>query len=119
MACTRAQALVRVGVASSGVGLRLNVQCPLLLDPNLFLTQKVESSLSFRRSLCIRSLLPHPFDPIPIHVTPNRKGAKKVAKLEAQIPYHQGRDEKDEVEKIKEKVIAIRKKEMEAQGFVE
>jgi len=51
--------------------------------------------------------------------TLSKKGAKKVAKLEAQIPYHQGRDEKDEVEKIKEKVIAIRKKEMEAQGFVE
>mmetsp|Transcript_25464 Transcript_25464/g.75005 ORF Transcript_25464/g.75005 Transcript_25464/m.75005 type:complete len:94 (+) Transcript_25464:769-1050(+) len=75
---------------------------------------------SFFPSFSLHSFFaPSSLNPILIYVTSNRKGAKKVAKLEAQIPYHQGRDEKDEVEKIKEKVIAIRKKEMEAQGFVE
>eukprot|EP00567_Pseudictyota_dubia_P011130 CAMPEP_0197432160 /NCGR_PEP_ID=MMETSP1175-20131217/264_1 /TAXON_ID=1003142 /ORGANISM="Triceratium dubium, Strain CCMP147" /LENGTH=60 /DNA_ID=CAMNT_0042960165 /DNA_START=86 /DNA_END=268 /DNA_ORIENTATION=- len=47
----------------------------------------------------------------------SKKGAKKIAKLEAQIPYHEGRSETDEVEKIKQKVADIRQKEMEAQGF--
>eukprot|EP00566_Odontella_aurita_P031229 CAMPEP_0113539082 /NCGR_PEP_ID=MMETSP0015_2-20120614/7725_1 /TAXON_ID=2838 /ORGANISM="Odontella" /LENGTH=61 /DNA_ID=CAMNT_0000438731 /DNA_START=142 /DNA_END=327 /DNA_ORIENTATION=+ /assembly_acc=CAM_ASM_000160 len=49
--------------------------------------------------------------------TLSKKGAKKVAKLEAQIPYYVGRGETDEVDKIKEKVASIRQKEMVAQGF--
>ncbi len=43
-----------------------------------------------------------------------RKDAKKVAKLEAQIPYHDGRGNKDEVEKIKQQVAAIWAKTREA-----
>jgi hypothetical protein len=43
-----------------------------------------------------------------------RKDAKKVAKLEAQIPYHDGRGNKEEVEKIKEQVAAIWAKTREA-----
>jgi hypothetical protein len=36
-----------------------------------------------------------------------RKDAKKVSKLEAQIPYHEGRGNKEEVEKIKEQISSI------------
>jgi hypothetical protein len=43
-----------------------------------------------------------------------RKDAKKVAKLEAQIPYHDGRGNKEEVEKIKDQVAAIWAKTREA-----
>jgi hypothetical protein len=44
----------------------------------------------------------------------NRKDLKKVTKLEAQIPYHEGRGNKDEVEKIKNQVAAIWTKTREA-----
>jgi hypothetical protein len=44
----------------------------------------------------------------------SRKDAKKVSKLEAQIPYHEGRGNKEEVEKIKEQVAAIWVKTKEA-----
>jgi hypothetical protein len=37
----------------------------------------------------------------------NRKDQKKVTKLEAQIPYHEGRGNKDEVVKIKEQIADI------------
>eukprot|EP00586_Coscinodiscus_wailesii_P006708 CAMPEP_0172478184 /NCGR_PEP_ID=MMETSP1066-20121228/1971_1 /TAXON_ID=671091 /ORGANISM="Coscinodiscus wailesii, Strain CCMP2513" /LENGTH=61 /DNA_ID=CAMNT_0013237519 /DNA_START=84 /DNA_END=269 /DNA_ORIENTATION=- len=37
----------------------------------------------------------------------SKKDAKKVAKLEAQIPYHEGRGSKDEVDKIKQQIEAI------------
>eukprot|EP00934_Nitzschia_sp_Nitz4_P001927 Nitzschia sp. Nitz4//scaffold36_size144017//57994//58287//NITZ4_003086-RA/size144017-processed-gene-0.77-mRNA-1//-1//CDS//3329549456//1927//frame0 len=47
-------------------------------------------------------------------ITLNKKDAKKVAKLEAQIPYHEGRGNKEEVEKIKEQVAAIWAKTREA-----
>jgi hypothetical protein len=43
-----------------------------------------------------------------------RKDAKKVSKLEAQIPYHEGRGNKDEVEKIKEQIASIWEKTREA-----
>ena len=43
-----------------------------------------------------------------------RKDLKKVTKLEAQIPYHQGRGNKEEVEKIKGQVEAIWTKTREA-----
>ena len=43
-----------------------------------------------------------------------RKDAKKVSKLEAQIPYHEGRGNKEEVEKIKAQVEAIWEKAREA-----
>jgi len=46
--------------------------------------------------------------------TLNKKDAKKVSKLEAQIPYHEGRGNKEEVEKIKEQVAAIWEKAKEA-----
>ena len=45
---------------------------------------------------------------------PHRKDQKKVDKLEAQIPYHEGRGNKEEVEKIKEQVAAIWAKTREA-----
>jgi hypothetical protein len=38
---------------------------------------------------------------------PDRKDAKKVGKLEAQIPYHEGRGNKEEVGKIKEQIASI------------
>jgi hypothetical protein len=44
----------------------------------------------------------------------NRKDAKKVSKLEAQIPYHEGRGNKEEVEKIKNQIDAIWEKAKEA-----
>jgi hypothetical protein len=47
-------------------------------------------------------------------VVVSRKDAKKVSKLEAQIPYHEGRGNKEEVEKIKEQVAAIWVKTKEA-----
>lgn len=43
-----------------------------------------------------------------------RKDAKKVSKLEAQIPYHEGRGNKEEVEKIKQTVEGIWAKAREA-----
>ena len=49
-----------------------------------------------------------------IIVSPYRKDAKKVSKLEAQIPYHEGRGNKEEVEKIKEQVAEIWEKAREA-----
>ncbi|GMH74256.1 hypothetical protein TrLO_g14033 [Triparma laevis f. longispina] len=36
-----------------------------------------------------------------------KKDAKKIKKLEAQIPYFEGRREQEEAEKIKERVAAI------------
>ena len=37
----------------------------------------------------------------------NRKDNKKVLKLQSQIPYHEGRSNKEEVEKIRNQVDAI------------
>jgi len=39
---------------------------------------------------------------------------KKVTKLESQIPYHEGRGNKDEVEKIRSQVEAIWEKARES-----
>ena len=44
----------------------------------------------------------------------HRKDQKKVDKLTAQIPYHEGRGNKEEVEKIKAQVDAIWAKTREA-----
>eukprot|EP00540_Astrosyne_radiata_P012715 CAMPEP_0116839878 /NCGR_PEP_ID=MMETSP0418-20121206/10021_1 /TAXON_ID=1158023 /ORGANISM="Astrosyne radiata, Strain 13vi08-1A" /LENGTH=61 /DNA_ID=CAMNT_0004470057 /DNA_START=217 /DNA_END=402 /DNA_ORIENTATION=- len=44
----------------------------------------------------------------------SKKDAKKVAKLEAQIPYYQGRGQNDEVDKIKEQIETIWTKAREA-----
>ena len=44
----------------------------------------------------------------------NRKDQKKVTKLQAQIPYHEGRGNKEEVVKIKEQIEAIWEKAREA-----
>ena len=44
----------------------------------------------------------------------NRKDVKKVTKLESQIPYHEGRSNKEEVEKIKQQIAAIWVKTKEA-----
>ena len=43
-----------------------------------------------------------------------RKDAKKVSKLESQIPYHEARGAKDEVQKIKDQVEKIWTKTREA-----
>jgi hypothetical protein len=43
-----------------------------------------------------------------------RKDLKKVTKLEAQIPYHEGRGNKEEVEKIKEQIAGIWEKAKES-----
>lgn len=52
-----------------------------------------------------------------IDVTLSKKDQKKVQKLEAQIPYHEGRQNMDEVTKIKEQIAAIWDKAKEAQGL--
>ncbi len=44
----------------------------------------------------------------------NRKDQKKVDKLQAQIPYHAGRGNKEEVEKINEQIEKIWEKTREA-----
>jgi hypothetical protein len=36
-----------------------------------------------------------------------RKDQKKISKLEAQIPYYQGRNQPEEVEKVKEQIADI------------
>ncbi|EJK53522.1 hypothetical protein THAOC_27029 [Thalassiosira oceanica] len=61
------------------------------------------------------------FNPLPINFAINseyrkrRKDQKKVDKLTAQIPYHEGRGNKDEVTKIKEQVESIWQKARDAQ----
>ncbi|KAL7493135.1 hypothetical protein ACHAWT_006733 [Skeletonema menzelii] len=47
-------------------------------------------------------------------ITLSKKDQKKVDKLTAQIPYHEGRGNKEEVEKIKAQVDAIWAKTREA-----
>lgn len=47
-------------------------------------------------------------------LTLSKKDQKKVTKLEAQIPYHEGRGNKEEVEKIKSQIDAIWTKAKEA-----
>eukprot|EP00577_Skeletonema_sp_RCC1716_P028864 CAMPEP_0113394826 /NCGR_PEP_ID=MMETSP0013_2-20120614/12777_1 /TAXON_ID=2843 ORGANISM="Skeletonema costatum, Strain 1716" /NCGR_SAMPLE_ID=MMETSP0013_2 /ASSEMBLY_ACC=CAM_ASM_000158 /LENGTH=60 /DNA_ID=CAMNT_0000278815 /DNA_START=127 /DNA_END=309 /DNA_ORIENTATION=+ /assembly_acc=CAM_ASM_000158 len=47
-------------------------------------------------------------------ITLSKKDQKKVDKLTAQIPYHEGRGNKEEVEKIKAQVDAIWVKTKEA-----
>jgi len=47
-------------------------------------------------------------------ITLSKKEQKKVAKLEAQIPYHAGRGHKDEVEKIQQQIKDIWQKAREA-----
>eukprot|EP00543_Licmophora_paradoxa_P008572 CAMPEP_0202447336 /NCGR_PEP_ID=MMETSP1360-20130828/6099_1 /ASSEMBLY_ACC=CAM_ASM_000848 /TAXON_ID=515479 /ORGANISM="Licmophora paradoxa, Strain CCMP2313" /LENGTH=61 /DNA_ID=CAMNT_0049064379 /DNA_START=30 /DNA_END=215 /DNA_ORIENTATION=- len=42
-----------------------------------------------------------------VEIVLSKKDAKKVAKLEMQIPYHVGRDNKGEVEKIKGQIDKI------------
>ena len=49
-----------------------------------------------------------------LNILCSRKDQKKVDKLEAQIPYHEGRGNKEEVEKIKQQVAAIWTKTREA-----
>jgi len=44
----------------------------------------------------------------------NRKDQRKVDKLQAMIPYHEGRNNKEEVEKIKQQVANIWQKTREA-----
>lgn len=58
--------------------------------------------------------LPLDFPPF-INPSIHRKDQKKVDKLEAQIPYHEGRGNKDEVDKIKGQIAAIWEKAKEAQ----
>jgi hypothetical protein len=58
-------------------------------------------------------ILPPPINALS-HLLIHRKDQKKVDKLEAQIPYHEGRGNKEEVDKIKEQVAAIWAKTREA-----
>eukprot|EP00534_Pseudo-nitzschia_fraudulenta_P000653 CAMPEP_0201117420 /NCGR_PEP_ID=MMETSP0850-20130426/1351_1 /ASSEMBLY_ACC=CAM_ASM_000622 /TAXON_ID=183588 /ORGANISM="Pseudo-nitzschia fraudulenta, Strain WWA7" /LENGTH=65 /DNA_ID=CAMNT_0047381689 /DNA_START=319 /DNA_END=516 /DNA_ORIENTATION=- len=46
--------------------------------------------------------------------TLSKKDLKKVTKLESQIPYHEGRGNKDEVVKIKDQIEKIWTKTREA-----
>ncbi|KAL3816933.1 hypothetical protein ACHAXA_009793 [Cyclostephanos tholiformis] len=48
-------------------------------------------------------------------LTLSKKDQKKVDKLEAQIPYHEGRGNLEEVTKIKDQVASIWEKAREAQ----
>jgi len=43
----------------------------------------------------------------PMHTPRYRKDAKKVQKLEAQIPYHEGRGNLEEANKIREQIADI------------
>eukprot|EP00520_Triparma_pacifica_P012018 CAMPEP_0118632228 /NCGR_PEP_ID=MMETSP0785-20121206/327_1 /TAXON_ID=91992 /ORGANISM="Bolidomonas pacifica, Strain CCMP 1866" /LENGTH=63 /DNA_ID=CAMNT_0006522973 /DNA_START=247 /DNA_END=438 /DNA_ORIENTATION=+ len=47
----------------------------------------------------------------------SKKDAKKVKKLEAQIPYYEGRRENEEAEKIRQQVTAIIDRAKAEQGF--
>jgi hypothetical protein len=58
----------------------------------------------------------HNFLRFSLNIT-NRKDAKKVSKLEAQIPYHEGRGNLEEVQKIKDQVAAIWEKARESAGM--
>eukprot|EP00593_Proboscia_inermis_P001354 CAMPEP_0171294974 /NCGR_PEP_ID=MMETSP0816-20121228/3545_1 /TAXON_ID=420281 /ORGANISM="Proboscia inermis, Strain CCAP1064/1" /LENGTH=66 /DNA_ID=CAMNT_0011767271 /DNA_START=188 /DNA_END=388 /DNA_ORIENTATION=- len=49
-----------------------------------------------------------------VEITLSKKDKKKVDKLTAQIPYHEGRNNKEEVEKIKNQVESIWTKTREA-----
>eukprot|EP00588_Corethron_pennatum_P016150 CAMPEP_0194304216 /NCGR_PEP_ID=MMETSP0171-20130528/2001_1 /TAXON_ID=218684 /ORGANISM="Corethron pennatum, Strain L29A3" /LENGTH=62 /DNA_ID=CAMNT_0039055417 /DNA_START=96 /DNA_END=284 /DNA_ORIENTATION=- len=49
-----------------------------------------------------------------VEVTLNKKEQKKVSKLEAQIPFHEGRGHKDEAEKIRQQIKTIWEKATEA-----
>eukprot|EP00533_Pseudo-nitzschia_delicatissima_P006425 CAMPEP_0116079044 /NCGR_PEP_ID=MMETSP0327-20121206/934_1 /TAXON_ID=44447 /ORGANISM="Pseudo-nitzschia delicatissima, Strain B596" /LENGTH=64 /DNA_ID=CAMNT_0003569647 /DNA_START=311 /DNA_END=505 /DNA_ORIENTATION=- len=49
-----------------------------------------------------------------VEATLSKKDAKKVAKLESQIPYHEGRGNKDDVQKIKDQIAKIWTKTREA-----
>jgi len=46
--------------------------------------------------------------------TLSKKDQKKVTKLESQIPYHEGRGNKDEVQKVKDQIGKIWQKTKEA-----
>eukprot|EP00551_Chaetoceros_affinis_P002842 CAMPEP_0203633810 /NCGR_PEP_ID=MMETSP0088-20131115/865_1 /ASSEMBLY_ACC=CAM_ASM_001087 /TAXON_ID=426623 /ORGANISM="Chaetoceros affinis, Strain CCMP159" /LENGTH=64 /DNA_ID=CAMNT_0050487263 /DNA_START=131 /DNA_END=325 /DNA_ORIENTATION=- len=46
----------------------------------------------------------------------NKKDQKKVDKLTSQIPYHEGRGNKEEVEKIKDQVAKIWEKARAAEA---
>jgi len=48
-------------------------------------------------------------------LTLSKKDKKKVDKLTAQIPYHQGRGNMEEVTKIKEQIDSVWEKAKEAQ----
>eukprot|EP00565_Helicotheca_tamesis_P002345 CAMPEP_0185741106 /NCGR_PEP_ID=MMETSP1171-20130828/38780_1 /TAXON_ID=374046 /ORGANISM="Helicotheca tamensis, Strain CCMP826" /LENGTH=62 /DNA_ID=CAMNT_0028413051 /DNA_START=595 /DNA_END=783 /DNA_ORIENTATION=+ len=45
----------------------------------------------------------------------SKKDKKKVSKLEAQLPYHEGRGNQEEVDKIKAQITDIMEKAREAQ----
>eukprot|EP00536_Pseudo-nitzschia_multiseries_P013409 jgi/Psemu1/309950/fgenesh1_kg.572_\ len=47
-------------------------------------------------------------------LTLSKKDQKKVTKLESQIPYHEGRGNKEEVQKIKDQIAGIWTKTKEA-----
>ena len=64
--------------------------------------------------LLTKGTLSHPFSFSSTHSNNNRKDAKKVTKLESQIPYHAGRGNNDEVEKIKGQIEAIWQKTRDA-----
>jgi hypothetical protein len=64
--------------------------------------------LGFESSFCIGTLSFHNLLTFAhLYELSNRKDQKKVTKLEAQIPYHEGRGNKDEVIKIKEQIADI------------
>jgi hypothetical protein len=45
---------------------------------------------------------------------PCRKDQKKLTKLEAQIPYYQGRGNNEEVEKLKQQIEEVKRQAREA-----
>lgn len=58
----------------------------------------------------------HLLNPLSVFLC-SRKDAKKVQKLEAQIPYHEGRGNKDEAAKLREQIEDIWSKARQAAAF--
>ena len=67
--------------------------------------------LSSTQKICYSHVIPSFYS---LSLSLYRKDAKKVSKLEAQIPYHEGRGNQEEVAKIKEQIEAIWEKAREA-----
>ena len=73
------------------------------------------SSMTCRRLVChFHATVNANGTSVPFSNPSIRKDAKKVSKLEAQIPYHEGRGDKEAAEKIRQQIEDIWTKTKEA-----